>query len=71
MSTEELLLGKYGPLLSVAHLAAVLDRSPEGLRVSLRTDSAWSSQINATRLKIGRRVYFRTTEIAKILSAGQ
>lgn len=68
MQIEEALTKQYGPLLSVAQLAKVLDRSAEGLRISLRTDSGWSKQINAAKLKLGRRVYFRTAEIASILS---
>ncbi|WP_426148747.1 DNA-binding protein [Polaromonas sp. DSR2-3-2] len=69
MQIEEALTNQYGPLMSVAMLAKVLDRSVEGLRISLRTDSAWSKPINAAKLKIGRRVYFRTAEIAVVLSA--
>ena len=68
MRMEEALTKQYGPLLSIAQLAKVLDRSAEGLRISLRSDSDWSREINATRLKLGRRVYFRTEEIAKVLS---
>lgn len=68
MQIEEVLTNQYGPLLSVAMLAKVLDRSAEGLRISLRTDSDWSKPINAAKLKIGRRVYFRTAEIATVLS---
>lgn len=68
MQIEDALTKEYGPLLSVAQLAKVLDRSTEGLRISLRTDSDWSRAINAARLKLGRRVYFRTTDIAKVLS---
>ena len=68
MQIEEALTKQYGPLLSVAQLAKVLDRSAEGLRITLRTDSGWSKTINLTKLKLGRRVYFRTSEIALILS---
>jgi hypothetical protein len=68
MTTEQALLEKYGPLLSVAHLAKILDRSAEGLRISLRTPSEWSTKINQCKLKLGRRVYFRTAEISMILS---
>ena len=68
MQIEEVLTNQYGPLLSVAMLAKVLDRSAEGLRISLRTDSDWSKPINAAKLKIGRRVYFQTAEIATVLS---
>lgn len=67
MQIEEALNKQYGPLLSIHQLAKVLDRSAEGLRLSLRTDSEWARPINAARLKLGRRVYFRTAEIAKAL----
>lgn len=68
MHIEEVLTKQYGPLMSIAQLAACLDRSAEGLRISLRTESEWSKSINATKLKLGRRVYFRTAEIALVLS---
>jgi hypothetical protein len=68
MEIEEALTKQYGPLLSVAQLAKVLDRSAEGLRISLRTESEWSKPVNAAKLKLGRRVYFRTAEIALVLS---
>ncbi len=68
MPIEEALTRQYGPLLSVAQLARVLDRSAEGLRISLRTESEWSKPINSARLKLGRRVYFRTAQIARVLS---
>lgn len=67
MHIEEALTGQYGPLLSLAQLAKVLDRSAEGLRVSLRNDTEWARQLNAAKMKLGRRVYFRTAEIAKFL----
>jgi hypothetical protein len=56
------------PLLTIDQLAKLLDRSPEGLRISLRGSKPWVQRINATRLRIGRRVYFRTSEIAVLLS---
>jgi hypothetical protein len=68
MHIEETLTKQYGPLMSIAQLAACLDRSAEGLRISLRTESEWSKSVNATKLKIGRRVYFRTAEIAHVLN---
>jgi hypothetical protein len=69
MTIEETLLKSYGPLLSLTQLAKVLDRSPEGLRISLRTANEWTAQINTARLKVGRRVYFRTSQVASMLSA--
>lgn len=68
MQIEEVLNNEYGPLMSVAQLAKVLDRSAEGLRISLRTESDWSKPLNAAKLKLGRRVYFRTAEVANVLS---
>lgn len=67
MHIEEALTGQYGPLLSMAQLAKVLDRSAEGLRVSLRNDTEWAKQLNAAKMKLGRRVYFRTAAIEKLL----
>ena len=52
----------------MAQLAKVLDRSAEGLRVSLRNDTEWARQLNAAKMKLGRRVYFRTSQIAEVLS---
>lgn len=69
MTIEETLIREYGPLLSIAQLAHVLDRSPEGLRISLRTASDWTHKVNSTKLRLGRRVYFRTSEIAEVLSS--
>jgi len=68
MSIEETLTHQYGPLLTYATLAKVLDRSQEGLRIALRSDSDWTRPINAARMKLGRCVYFRTAEVAKMLS---
>ena len=68
MTIEETLINKYGALLTTAQLAEILSRSVDGTRISLRTQNAWSERINATRLKIGRRVYFRTSEIARYLA---
>jgi len=70
MTIEKILIETYGALLSIAQLARVLDRSPEGLRISLRTSNEWTTQVNLAKVKLGRRVYFKTTEIAQILSGG-
>jgi hypothetical protein len=47
MTIEEVLVKQYGPLLSLAELAMILDRSPEGLRISLRSSGEWVSRINS------------------------
>lgn len=59
---------RYSVLLTIAQLAEVLNRSPEGLRISLSSShSEWANQINATKIRIGRRVYFRTEGIARLI----
>lgn len=62
---------RYGPLLNLVHLADILHRSPDGLRIALRGSSTYADRINATRLKIGRRIYFRTSGIAEILTGAE
>jgi hypothetical protein len=64
---ENSLLKRYGPLMNLADLASMLDRSPDGLRVTLRSSGEWVDNINAARLQLGRRDYFRTAEIAEAL----
>jgi hypothetical protein len=67
MTAEGTLIKQHGPLLSINQLAGILDRSPDGLRTTLRSSGVWVNKINATRLKSGRRLYFRTVEVADVL----
>jgi hypothetical protein len=67
MTAEETLIKQYGPLLIINQLAGILDRSPGGLRTALRSSGEWVNKINATRLRSGRRLYFRTAEVADVL----
>ncbi|PNB73792.1 plasmid-related protein [Pseudomonas sp. GW456-E7] len=66
---EESLVSLYGPLLSLAQLADLLHRSPDGLRIALRGPQPYAERINEARVKIGRRVYFRTGGIAAYLAS--
>lgn len=67
--TVEILLKVTGgsPLLSQAQLASILDRSPDGLRISLSGDTEVARQFNSAKKKIGRRVYFSVEAVAKAL----
>ena len=67
MTAEETLIKQYGPLLSINQLAAILDRSPDGLRTTLRSSGEWVNKINGTRLRLGRRLYCRTVQVADVL----
>ena len=68
-SIEELLFDRYGPLLSLNHLAEVLHRSPDGLRIALHEGSEYAAQLNAAKIRVGRRVYFRTPDVAQLFLA--
>lgn len=66
-TTESYLLEKFGPLLSLQQLAGLLDRSVDGLRLSLSQNGEMSQKFGPARQKIGRRVYFRSALVAPIL----
>ena len=67
MSTEQLLVDRYGPLLTLVQVAELLDRSPEGLRITIRGSNALGRQLTLARVKIGRRVHFRVNAIAALV----
>ena len=67
MTTEEQLLERYGPLLSLTDLSELLKRSPDGLRISLQSQSEFAVKWNAAKRKVGRRVYFRATDVAGLI----
>lgn len=68
MTTEEVLLQRYGsPLLTIQQVAEVLDRSPEGLRISLAGESDVARRLRPSKVKIGRRVYWRTNGVAQMI----
>lgn len=68
MTMEENLINRFGPLIPLTGLAALFDRSPEALRMFLRSDADLAQRINTAKLKVGRRLYFRTSDIAQVLS---
>ena len=67
VSTAEILVTKFGPLMTLAQLATTLGRSIEGLRFGLRTDSDFSRKVNTARVRFGRRIYFNSVKIAAVL----
>lgn len=68
MTTEELILAKYGrPLLNLTELADLLNRSPGGLRITLCRAGDLSDRLRGCRARIGRRVMFRVTDLARML----
>src|SRR5690554_6430580 len=67
MTTEEQLLERYGPLLSLTELSELLKRSPDGLRIALRSQTEFAQKWNAVKRKVGRRVYFRASDVAELI----
>lgn len=67
---EQQLLDLYGPVLTKEHLAKVLHRSPDGLSYTLARKSEFSDSVNSGKLKLGRRIYFRASDIAALLVSG-
>jgi len=61
------LLSTFGPLLTLEQLAQLLHRSPKGLAFTLSTNSDLAGQINSMKVRLGRRVYFRSCEVAALL----
>ena len=58
---------RYGPLLTLAQLAQMLNRSTDGMRMALREASPYAERLNAAKVRIGRRIYFRTPDVAQVL----
>jgi len=70
VDTRSLLFDLYGPLLTYAQLAKVLDRTVDGLKTSMsKKGTETEQQLGAARIRIGRRVYFRTEQIADLLES--
>lgn len=70
-STEQILIDLYGPLLSLEQLATVLKRSKDGLRLTIRGSSEFATAIQSCRVRLGRRVYFNSLQIAKLMIGGE
>lgn len=67
METRSALEQQFGVLMTLDQLAKLLDRSREGLRITMHGNSDLAMQLQSARIKIGRRIHFKTAVIAKIL----
>ena len=68
MTVDDYLIARFGLLMSMTDLADLLGRSPDGIRVSLYSDTEVSRKLKPTMVKVGRRVYFRTLQVKDALS---
>ena len=65
---QETMAQQYGPLLSTAQLAEILGRSEGGLRYTAHSRSPLGIALRDARVRIGRHVRYRTSDIARLLS---
>ena len=67
-ATYKALLDRFGVLLNYQQLGEVLQRRPDGLRITLhKGQGEWARAIGAARVRIGRRVLFDTAEVARLI----
>lgn len=72
MTTEEMILAKYGgPLLTYEQVAELLHRSPAGLRITMCRNGRLSELLRDCRVRIGRRVLFRVSGVARIADGAE
>ncbi len=69
-STERQLFERFGPLLTLQQTAELFHRTPDGLRVSLNRNTRFSNALNAAKRRIGRRIYFRASMLARLIEEG-
>jgi hypothetical protein len=55
------------PLLTLNALAALLHRTPVGMRQALKRDTDFAAQLRASRVKLGRRIYFRRDLVDRMI----
>lgn len=67
---EQLLIERYGPLMTRQQLAELLHRSEGGLHYMLSHPGTneQAHALNRAKTKLGRSVYFRTCEVSALLS---
>jgi len=68
-SREPLAVIEGPPLLTVDSLAALLHRTPCGMRQALKRDTDFSAQLRAARVKLGRRIYFRRDLVDRMITS--
>ena len=72
VSLEARITERFGVLLSQAQLAALLGRTPGGLRYSLSYPSdARTHALKVCGRRIGRQVYYPAQAVAAIIAAGE
>ena len=58
---------EYGALITFSQAADILDRSKNGLRVSLASKDPKFSELNNIKVRLGRRLYFPAEAFFQII----
>ncbi|MQU61405.1 DNA-binding protein [Pseudomonas helleri] len=67
-TTEDIILSQFNtPLLSLKQVAQILDRSPQGLRITLSGDNEIARRLNPAKRRFGRRVLFAVVDLANFI----
>jgi hypothetical protein len=64
---ETSLVAKYGPLMSTRNFAELLDIKEISVSNGFANNLPWTRPFRGARIKVGRRVYFNTAEVAEVL----
>lgn len=66
--TLNILIKRYGAVMTLNQLAETLDRKPEGLRMALLAGKEpWAQKLSARKIYVGRRMYFPVDAVAALL----
>ena len=67
-STEDIILNQFhSPLFSLEQVAQILNRSPQGLRITLSGDNEMARRLNPAKRRFGRRVLFAVSDLARFI----
>lgn len=71
MSTLDLILNRYGLLLTLAQVGELFHRSPAAIRQALARGAGIGIDLKDAQVKKGRRIYFRAGDVAKAIDGGK
>lgn len=70
-ATYQYLLTKYGPLLTLKHVAEVMHTTPNGVRMAItRQRQPFAAGLADAQRRLGRRVYFEARCVAAVIDIG-
>ncbi len=69
-TTFDYLISKHGPLMKIDEVANLFHKSTDAIRIILSRKSDLSNALNDAKNRYGRRIYFRTEQIADLVDNG-